>query len=83
MVVILGYLKCSLKKVFQDAIKKFLPKKQEVAILYHRLTLIIKLKKIRVNSCNSWAKKGGHYASHGDLPGTVEEHNVYSISNRF
>ena len=30
MAVIIGYLKCSLKKAFQDATKKFLQKKQEI-----------------------------------------------------
>jgi hypothetical protein len=36
-----------------------LRKKMEKEIVHrlHRLTLIIKIKKVRVNSCNSWAKK--------------------------
>jgi len=42
MAVILEYLKCFLKEDFQDVTKKFLPKKQEIERLYHRLTQIIK-----------------------------------------
>jgi hypothetical protein len=36
MAAIIGYVKCSLKRVFQDATKKFLQKKQEIERLYYR-----------------------------------------------